>query len=962
MGVQKGSMAIYGDSLLDRDPELAALGARVAQVSDGQGSLAAIEGPAGAGKTVLLQAVLDRGRSAGMNVLHARGSALAQPLAYGVVRQLFAPLVGAGGTHWAELLQGAARLAGLAVEEVPPDTGLQPSHDRSGAVRHGLYWLTANLAARHPVLLAVDDAQWADPPTLGWLAFLGRRLEGLPVMIVVAFDPDEPDLSGELRDAATVRLPLSPLSVKATTTLVRKRLGKGAKPALCRSCHEATGGNPLLLDQLLGSIAATWRESGDVKVGNVATFGVPDLSQGIVERLLRLPPATAGILRAAAVLGDGAALEHLAALAGLEVGHAEAAVEAARAAGILAPGAPLSFAHPLAHLAVSATVPADAWELSHRRAARLLAADGAAVDRIALHLLETAPSEDPAVVRTLRTAARLAAARGAPGVAAHYLRRALDEPCSPDLRGPVLLNLGLSSLIAHQPDAPALLRRAVETAADPEHRAIAALRSARALGAAGLQAHAVAVCESALGVVGAGDPPTRRRLEAELIANGWANVSTLGLAHHRLAAQDRHPLTGTAADGLIEANRAFALTCRAHPPADALALVDRATAAGALGEQRSLVLNLILLVLIWNERLDQAQRLCDERIAGGQDQGTAHVVARFSAFRSAISYRRGTIREAEADARFACTHCQESGASSLIAWPLSSLVDALVAADELAAAEEALAVDPAGSGQSGELPEHFGNALLMQSRSQLRAAQGRIRDGIADALDAGARFERLGVRNPVVAEWRAHAAELLANLGDLVPARRLADEHLELASSSGAARALGAALRVAGVVAGGEQGRDLLEEAVGLLRPSEAKLELIRAQISLGTALHHTGEAREARDLLRTAMGGARRAGALALAQRARQELQATGARPRRLPATGFVALTGQELRVARIAAEGLSNSEIAQRLFVTEQQVVQDLDGAFEKLGIKARDGLATELEVATPMTDGKTAAGVSG
>jgi predicted ATPase len=163
--------------LLEREAELAVIDAVIAAPPGGR--LLAIEGPPGIGKTALLAETRRRARDAGLQVLSARGSELERAFSYGIVRQLFEPLLaGMSGEERAELLTGAATLAtplfepAQLVAESPPDASL--------ALLHGLYWLTANAAARRPLVLTIDDLQCCDLPSLRWLAYLLPRMEGLP--------------------------------------------------------------------------------------------------------------------------------------------------------------------------------------------------------------------------------------------------------------------------------------------------------------------------------------------------------------------------------------------------------------------------------------------------------------------------------------------------------------------------------------------------------------------------------------------------------------------------------------------------------------------------------------------------------------------------------------------------------------------------------------------------------------
>ena len=319
----------------------------------------------------------------------------------------------------------------------------------------------------------------------------------------------------------------------------------------------------------------------------------------------------------------------------------------------------------------------------------------------------------------------------------------------------------------------------------------------------------------------------------------------------------------------------------------------------------------ISLVLI--DRLDDADRLCTVVIEEGRRRGSLTIVSSFAFARAFASLRRGALRDAEADARWsfegmlAMVARSESGST----WSLPFLLDALTELGDFAGADQALArIDALG----GEQPEALAWAFLLEARGRLRVAQGRLRDGLDDLREAGERWERLDCDRASAARWREDAALALVRLGD--------PEKPDASPPSSSSlhgpdlpRALGAATRVAGTVAPRADGIPLLREAVELLGDTPARLELARALVELGAALRRDGHRVEARDHLRRGLELAHRAAAAPLAARAREELLAAGGRPRKPIFTGVDALTASELRVARLAAEGRTNRQIAESL-----------------------------------------------
>jgi DNA-binding NarL/FixJ family response regulator len=303
--------------------------------------------------------------------------------------------------------------------------------------------------------------------------------------------------------------------------------------------------------------------------------------------------------------------------------------------------------------------------------------------------------------------------------------------------------------------------------------------------------------------------------------------------------------------------------------------------------------------------------------------------------------RAGEVRDAEADARLAFEHKLPVAPAPALLWSLSALVDALVEADELAGADAALTA----ARQQAALPAGaLAAPLLLQSRARLRLAQHRPHDALADARAAGARARELGVRHAVFAGWRAEAVQALVLQGELAEANRLAREQIDLSEQLGTPGARGAALRVLARTI--TDPIPPLERAVEMLTGSPARLEHTRALVDLGAALRRANRRADARAPLRRALEQADRSGMRLLARRAREELNAAGARPRRSALSGPRALTPSEHRVTELAARGHGNREIAERLYVTQRTVETHLTHAFQKLNIGSRAELAAVLD----------------
>jgi ATP/maltotriose-dependent transcriptional regulator MalT len=338
------------------------------------------------------------------------------------------------------------------------------------------------------------------------------------------------------------------------------------------------------------------------------------------------------------------------------------------------------------------------------------------------------------------------------------------------------------------------------------------------------------------------------------------------------------------------------------------------------------------------DHADEARASAEAWLALARRRGWRLGAAFGSLAGAIIALRGGAIADAVAGAREALA---AEDAFWLVPLAGAFLVEALVQRDELELAYAELA----GWGLDGELAVSWPTIALRLARGRLHAAAGDHERAVADLLDTGDLAEAAGIRNPAMHPWRSSAAVSLAALGRAAEARRLADDELELARRWGAPRTTGTALRVAGVVRGD---RELLAEAAATLAAAPASLERARALVDLGAAARRDRERIEAREHLREGLDRAHRLGGMALAARAREELRVAGARPRRDALRGRDALTPSELRVARLAAEGQSNRQIAQALFVTMRTVELHLTSTYAKLGT-TRDGLAAALEERT-------------
>ena len=458
--------------LVEREREVAALAALLAAVPQGEGRVAWIEGPAGIGKSALLADARRRAAEAGATVLAARGSELEREFPFGVVRQLFEEAV--ADPERRELL-----LAGAAAPAAAVFGALDGAGDASFAALHGLFWVALNLAAERPLVLAIDDLHWCDRPSLRFVAYLARRLEGQPILVGATIrtgeqGTDEALLGEVAQDASTVAVRPVPLTAEAVRALVRERLGSDAEEPFCAACHQATGGNPLFVRQLLTALEADHVRPDAANAGVVLEIGPRAVSRTVLVRLARLSVDAIAVARAVAVLAESATLPTVATLADLSEARVADATGALARAEILRPETPLGFVHALVRDAVYQELPLGERELQHERAARVLLDAGAPAEHVAAHLLAAPRRGQEWVAQQLREAGRAAVARGAPESGVANLRRALEEPAPAAWRPDLLRELGLAEVLMDGRAAVGHLTEAYDTLEDPRSRALVA--------------------------------------------------------------------------------------------------------------------------------------------------------------------------------------------------------------------------------------------------------------------------------------------------------------------------------------------------------------------------------------------------------------------------------------------------------------------------------------------------------
>ena len=929
-----------------RDAVTAAVQART-------GGMLLIEGPAGIGKTSLLTAAAGIAGGSGVSVMRARGGELERNFSFGVVRQLLeTPVSALGAEERACLLSGAARTAAPVVDRsaaAAPLPGDQAAaEERAFMVSHGLYWLVCNLADTAPLFLAVDDGQWCDASSARFLGYLARRLDELPVLLAVAVRSGEPEgqtAETALGDGQARVLRPGPLSVTAAGELIRRKLAADADPEFCRECCQVSGGNPFLLGALLDELAAERIAPSSANTPRLAGVRPKTVTRGLLARLARLGPDAGSLARSVAVLGS-AELREAAALAGMELASAARAAGALTEADILARQPRLEFAHPLLRNAVYESIPPAQRALDHGRAAWLFSHPVADHERMSAHLLQAAPAGDPGVVEVLREAARLALRHGAAAAACARLRRALREPPGPAQLPGVTRELATAELQAREPGAVERLRDALSISEQPVPRAEIALLLGKALINAGRLAEAGPVLTEAIGELGDRDRNLALRLET------WRSGLGVLSRQFRAGLEQRLPQLRPLAEQGGPAGRGLLIVLAYRAAMDGAShkevvhLADHGLDDGrSLTEETDgLPLPFAMRLLSWIDELGRADRVQQSLLAAAREGSiVAFAIAGVCAASTAL--RRGQLAVAEAEGRTATGLSVQHDLKFYEPFARALLGEALLEQGDpgqAAAAVDGIDLERIrGSGPSG---------LLLYVRGRLRAARGDRAGAEADLRECGEIYEALGYSNPNILPWRSTLASVLP---DLAEAHALVDTELARARQAGQPRGIGIALRASALLGDREERIPLLREAAETLSRSPSTLELARTLTEYGTALARSGQRASAREPLGRAMDLAARCGAHLLARRAREELRAIGARPRRERLTGIESLTPGELGVARLAAQGLTNRQIAQTLFVSTKTVGTHLGHIYDKLAVNNREDLAQIMRETSPLPE---------
>ncbi|MCB5182507.1 ATP-binding protein, partial [Streptomyces antimicrobicus] len=851
-------------NLLEREAELAGVDEALARLTgaapheaDTGGGLLALSGPAGLGKTSLLAEVRRRAHAAGCTVLAARGGEQEQSQPFHVARQLVQPHLAANGSQdeLRAVLGSWYAIVGPALGLCAPVAGAPP--DPQG-LRDGLDWVLTHLVAqRAPLVLLLDDAHWADAESLGWLAAYAPRTEHLPLLLVVAYRPDELPAHAEAFRTLPGRagrrpLALAPLSPAAVGALVRESVGGHADDAFCQEAWAVTAGNPFEAVELTAKVHARGLDPVATSAPLLHDLAAAQRGGALAARIERLGPSTVRFAWACAVLGTAVPQDLAARVAAVGPEEAEAATERLREARVLSPAAgpgaaaptgpaasaaaaepeaPLEFVHPLIATALYRAVP-DALRVAlHGRAAVAVVDAGLGAGAAARHLLETHPEGDPWVVRTLREAAAENLRAGAPEAARRQLARALREPPAFDERAAVLYELGCASLLTEPANTVNHLRDALaEPFDDPGLRQGIVIRLAQVL------AHTDRLAEASATLGGeiprTRDPRARLRLQAEqFMWDAFRADEPDSPARSRRLARLADRLTGRdLTERYVIGLRAWDATLRGEPAEVALGHAARALGEHGLSwahEDRGFeVPVLVALTYLYADRPDRAEELFEAGTAEFERQGWrgAHLSFAYS-LRAYIRYRSGRLPAAEELALAGLRLAERVGRRTPVHWyAVTILIEILLARGR---------VDQAWQlAREHDYGEPFPAAVVFPDSQTVHAAlllaRGERKAAAAELEAVGRRLTPRGIQNPSWCPWQLHLAQALAP-DEPERARSLAEDAVRRARAFGAPSAIGQALRLAAEVATGPRRTALLGEAVATLSASPAAYELARA-------------------------------------------------------------------------------------------------------------------------------------
>ncbi|MGW7516455.1 AAA family ATPase [Streptomyces sp. NPDC054796] len=937
--------------MLSRDCETSALDKVLGGATAGMGTSLLLEGGIGTGKSSLLRGAMRTARSRDFGVVAVRGRKEERGIPYAVAHQARDQLL-------QQLKRPSPADAGADATRTGASASTAWSRDEPETMARELYGLLTELTARRPVLIVVDDVQWVDTPSLYWLGHVMARIEVLPVALLASLARGVPPAEGRQaeNESAAVgltggfhqQLVLRGLNVDSVGYLLGSLAGGPVRPELTRVCHEVTGGNPLWMHALLREISRTGTDLARMDPERIRDMGAVEVAETLAARFGLRFPGACRVFGGVAVMGSVAGPCTVAELAGMTPESTADLLHALVHGGVLRESdGTVSFRHPLVRTSFLAALSPSEQSSLHARAAEMLHRSAAPSEEVVAHLVRADPMDEPWARELLADAADSHVRRGRLREAGACLRQALAV-CEEEDEPRLLHRLGHVELVTDPAGAADKFRRVLELAPrGGDTRATALVDYGWAEVLSGRAYAGLRTVQAEAAEPGGADEEVRLGIRAlsGLLASLNGGVAPPALTSPR-AAEVRRPWVRR----VVSVAEALHAHWRGEGRAEAVAfarqgLADPGGSAAVLPAERLSLATVLSRAGEHAEALAACRAVLAEARASGQRaaaESARHVLGH-------CALRAGSAGEAERS--LLPPHPEDTAPAPASAatsgdWEGSATHGRLWAADtllELGESEAAQRTVLDGFDEEN-VPKTLSHKLLFQ-RGRLHLAAGRTEAGLADLWECGRLLTARGWLNPAVCAWRSEAALAHLALGQRAEAERLARDEVNLARRWGAPHVVGRALRAAAQVAGGRQRTALLNEAVELFRSAGTDFQEAQVRRDLGSDLLRAGKRREARLQLRTAAGLAERSGAARLVAELRRDLADAGAKPRRHAETGPESLTQAERRTALLAAEGLTNQEIADRLYVTRRTVEMHLSRVYRKLCITDRSALAATV-----------------
>jgi DNA-binding NarL/FixJ family response regulator len=919
-------------ALHEREREIALLDQALLDAKADESRLVLIEGQAGIGKSRLLLEMRRMAEAAGFAVVVARGYEFERDYAFGMLRQLIS-------NAQRDVSETLVASNANAADELMAAFGVDEGEAANTfTIFEGCYWATIRAAESVPILIAIDDLQWCDRPSLEYLAYLARRIESQPIVIAATVRPADSSAGAAavrelMSDPNRLSITPRPLGAVAASAMTAERLGTDEPDnGFVDEMVSITGGNPLLIDELLKELSAEGVEPNASNVAKLRELGPRAASRSVLLRLARLDSDCTSVVRALTIFGEGASDALLAEFTGLGEQAIADAISKTVHAEILRPEQPLGFVHPLVREAIYADIPAGERELMHLRAARQLDSNHDSSQRIAAQLLNVPPRGDEWVADKLRHAGSIAMSRSIVSAAVSYYSRALAEPVPKAQRADLLRDLGIAEALANKVDGADHLIEAWNQLDDPIQRGYIAVILLRLLSLAQRNAEGVALAERTLDQLGPEHEALRQRIE-----NGLVSISVMDPDVRPFSVikelLDEAPDHGESVESrMYDGAICYGKMLRNDPAEECVEIALRAVRDDSLYQFDNAGFPWVGVVVTLAVADDpRALEVCDKALAVAGQGGAVYVPAVARGFKGWALMLRGDLQGA-----FEVLELSKADVE---------LFDLRLGYTQIAAMLTLACVEQ-GDLERGERELAFGEAhvtpgtqriIWLGAKLHLLVEQGKNEEALAvcKLIEESGMDEM--IQNPSWLAWRSLKAEALDGLDRTDEALVLAASEVEAARRWGAPKALGRALRIHGQLKR-RKGMPELEESVAILKDSPAILEYAWSLAALGTALRHERKGVEAREPLSEALEIAARAGAMGLERHVKDEIAATGAAPRVTDFQGMDALTPSERRVAGLAVEGMTNREIAQSLFVTPKTIEVHLSNVYRKLGVKSR------------------------